>query len=452
MCLAVRPQSARTPHAGAHTQACCYSWESSSSLPSIDNTCNTPDCDDHGLFVTEIQVPRPTVFHELECSVKDDQGRLSLALTYDCSLFTAANMEVLLRHFACLLTSICNQPATKVSRLPMSSSRESSPPPGGHTSTVPRRDSDSPVMPLHATCQPPSTDGPGPEAAHQPTPNSEGPVPALQPTTPFNGDRMAAAAQPTTPTGRPSPSTTPPESPRSPATGPSGHTPWPSLMHQFCEVARAQPDRVALVRGCVAFTYRDLDLRSSTMAATLRHHGVHKGRIVGVLVAQSAALIAGLLAVWKAGAAFVILEGSCPRTIKKCHHMILNAAVTVLLTDAANLKRAQGLCSGPGRHVIELSMHTGPWYHAPVAGCCRAKAGPMVVGVCVDGVLVTGGRCNGGPGPQWPTYTDPQTYAHELQQFFGQNSGANNNITAGWMLWKAHYCVIQNFLHCCHQW
>lgn len=72
--------------------------------------------------------------------------------------------------------------------------------------------------------------------------------------------------------------------------------------------AVAAPDAVAVVAGNESLTYRDLDERSNQLAHHLVANGVTSGRSVGILLDRDATAPVSLLAVLKAGGAFVPLD------------------------------------------------------------------------------------------------------------------------------------------------
>ncbi|HET6764330.1 MAG TPA: amino acid adenylation domain-containing protein, partial [Longimicrobiaceae bacterium] len=81
----------------------------------------------------------------------------------------------------------------------------------------------------------------------------------------------------------------------------------------FAEQARATPDAVALTTADgAAITYAELEARSNRLARHLRARGVTRGTRVGLSVARSPELITALLAIVKAGAAYVPLDPSYP--------------------------------------------------------------------------------------------------------------------------------------------
>ncbi|MCU7729687.1 amino acid adenylation domain-containing protein [Actinoplanes sp. KI2] len=85
-----------------------------------------------------------------------------------------------------------------------------------------------------------------------------------------------------------------------------------SLTHLFQEVARQRPDHVAITDGDTTLSYRELDAASDRLAARLQATGVRPGDRVGLLLGRSAQIPVGILAVLKAGAAYVPLDPGYP--------------------------------------------------------------------------------------------------------------------------------------------
>jgi amino acid adenylation domain-containing protein len=85
------------------------------------------------------------------------------------------------------------------------------------------------------------------------------------------------------------------------------------LLHQlFAEQVVSIPDERAVVCGKQHLTYRQLDERSERVAYRLQELGVGPDSIVGVLLDRSTDLIVALLAVLKAGGAYLPLDLSHP--------------------------------------------------------------------------------------------------------------------------------------------
>ncbi|MCY7488135.1 condensation domain-containing protein, partial [Paenibacillus alvei] len=80
----------------------------------------------------------------------------------------------------------------------------------------------------------------------------------------------------------------------------------------FEQQAARTPEQPALVSGETVWTYGELEARANRIAGWLRAHGVRSEDRVGVLLSRSPQLIAALLGVLKAGAAYVPLDPARP--------------------------------------------------------------------------------------------------------------------------------------------
>ncbi|OLF11716.1 hypothetical protein BLA60_12400 [Actinophytocola xinjiangensis] len=98
----------------------------------------------------------------------------------------------------------------------------------------------------------------------------------------------------------------------------------------FAAQARRTPDRTALVAGQDRLTYAELDARSDRIAGCLR---AQPDEAVGLCLAPSADLVAGLLGVLKAGGAYLPLDPALPA--ERIAFMLADAGVTQVLTDTA---------------------------------------------------------------------------------------------------------------------
>jgi amino acid adenylation domain-containing protein/non-ribosomal peptide synthase protein (TIGR01720 family) len=100
----------------------------------------------------------------------------------------------------------------------------------------------------------------------------------------------------------------------------------------FSGRAAATPDAVALVCGPATLTYGELDRRSIVLAHHLRSLGVARGQLVGVGLERSAELVIALLAVVRAGAAYVALDAANPRS--RLAFLMADTGVQVVVTAA----------------------------------------------------------------------------------------------------------------------
>ncbi|KVG45651.1 non-ribosomal peptide synthetase [Burkholderia sp. MSMB0265] len=92
--------------------------------------------------------------------------------------------------------------------------------------------------------------------------------------------------------------------------------PYPELacIHRlFEEQADRFPQRIALHCNGVALTYRELNARANRLAHLLRPLGLAPDSLVGVCLERSTELVVSLLAVLKAGSAYLPLDPAYPR-------------------------------------------------------------------------------------------------------------------------------------------
>ncbi|MFD4636245.1 amino acid adenylation domain-containing protein [Lentzea sp. NPDC058436] len=102
------------------------------------------------------------------------------------------------------------------------------------------------------------------------------------------------------------------------------------LLSRFHEVVRSAPERVAVRDTAGALTFAELETRTAALAAVLVARGVRRGDRVGVSVPRGSGLLVSLLAVWRAGAAYVPLDPAYPAD--RLEHMATDAAVRTTVT------------------------------------------------------------------------------------------------------------------------
>ncbi len=94
--------------------------------------------------------------------------------------------------------------------------------------------------------------------------------------------------------------------------------------------AAAAPDSVAVEHDGDLLTYGELERRACGVAYRLRRQGVGPGTVVGLEVERSHAMVVGMLAILKAGAAYLPLDPSHPAERRKA--LLADAGATILLT------------------------------------------------------------------------------------------------------------------------
>ncbi len=96
------------------------------------------------------------------------------------------------------------------------------------------------------------------------------------------------------------------------------------------QVART-PEAVAVVYGDEALTYAELDASANQLAHELRARGVGPDRLVGICIERSLDLVVGLLAIIKAGGAYLPLDPFLPA--ERLRTMLEDSGTTLVLTQ-----------------------------------------------------------------------------------------------------------------------
>ena len=168
----------------------------------------------------------------------------------------------------------------------------------------------------------------------------------------------------------------------------------PRTLHEgFRAQARRRPDAVALVGEDGVVTYGALDARAARLARDLRARGVGPETIVGVAAGRSTPLPLAILAVLKAGGAYLPLDPDYPD--ERLHYMLADAAP-----------------AGPGRARADVPAGPGRG-SGPRARSGRGHAGPVDAGgPARDGRPTASPRpptAEGSPGPTAsPTSSTPR--------------------------------------------
>ncbi|ODA69131.1 Dimodular nonribosomal peptide synthase [Streptomyces sp. AVP053U2] len=125
-----------------------------------------------------------------------------------------------------------------------------------------------------------------------------------------------------------------------------------SLPALFAEQAARTPDAVAVRFEDTELTYAELDARANRLARHLIGRGVRPESLVAVCLDRSADLVVALLAVVKAGGAYLPIDPGYPA--ERIGFVLDDAAPVAVLTDLATRDRLSGPGGGQGPEAVVL--------------------------------------------------------------------------------------------------
>ncbi len=103
-------------------------------------------------------------------------------------------------------------------------------------------------------------------------------------------------------------------------------------LHHFVEAqARRHPEACALIHGDARVTYREMDEQAARLASELQALGVGPEVIVGICLERSVATVLSVLAVLKAGGAYLPLDPSYPAD--RLAYMLENSRAALAITE-----------------------------------------------------------------------------------------------------------------------
>src|SRR5689334_410589 len=108
----------------------------------------------------------------------------------------------------------------------------------------------------------------------------------------------------------------------------------------FAAQVRRTPEAIAVRYEQQELSYAELERRANQLGHYLQARGVKVERLVGICLERSLEMVIGMLAVLKAGAAYVPLDPSYPE--QRLRLMVEDAGVEVLLTEAEWVEKLGG--------------------------------------------------------------------------------------------------------------
>ena len=104
-----------------------------------------------------------------------------------------------------------------------------------------------------------------------------------------------------------------------------------TIAELFEEQAKKTPNNTAVVFGMQKLTYKELNEKANSLAYYLRKTGIVTNDLVGVMVNRSLEMIIGMLAVLKAGGAYIPIDPTYPKD--RIEYMLKNSNSKILLTQ-----------------------------------------------------------------------------------------------------------------------
>ena len=111
-----------------------------------------------------------------------------------------------------------------------------------------------------------------------------------------------------------------------------GEVPQATLPELFQQQAARTPDAVAVVFEGAELSYAELNGRANRVARLLAGHGVGPEKLVAVAMERSADLVVALLAVLKAGGAYLPVDPSYPA--ERIDYLLADACPVLVVTDS----------------------------------------------------------------------------------------------------------------------
>ncbi|MFI6339595.1 amino acid adenylation domain-containing protein [Streptomyces sp. NPDC050535] len=144
----------------------------------------------------------------------------------------------------------------------------------------------------------------------------------------------------------------------------------------FAEQVAATPDAVAVVCGDVMLTYREVEERANRLARVLAERGVGPESVVAVAVSRSVEWVTSVLAVVKAGGAYLPVDPAYPA--ERVTFMVADSGAVLVIEDKASAGRLPELSEpvlrldDPDTAAVLAAADPGPVTDA-------ARRGPVVV-------------------------------------------------------------------------
>lgn len=130
------------------------------------------------------------------------------------------------------------------------------------------------------------------------------------------------------------------------------YPPGKTIHGWFAEQAEKTPDSTALVDEGKNLTYSQLNTNANQLAGVLREKKVDRDEIVGMIAARSFDMIISMLAIMKAGGAYLPIDSTYPPERKK--YMLEDSCARILITNIEHENRQTSY--PPGIEIIDIDQ------------------------------------------------------------------------------------------------
>ena len=151
--------------------------------------------------------------------------------------------------------------------------------------------------------------------------------------------------------------------------------PTMTFVKAFERQARKTPDRLAVADATDSLTYGELSRRSNILAHRLIESGVKPGDFVAVMLERTIAFPLAVIAIHKAGAAYVPIDLEYPEERQK---YMLDDSEAKLVIDDQFMTETDFALSGSPADNIDLSTPNGPAYMIYTSGSTGKPKGAVL--------------------------------------------------------------------------
>ena len=146
------------------------------------------------------------------------------------------------------------------------------------------------------------------------------------------------------------------------------------FVHELFEERAAQtPDTTALVFGDERLSYAELNARANALAAELQARGVKPDTLVGIYIERGAGMVASIIGVLKAGAAYVPLDPNYPK--ERLAFMVKDSGLKTIVTSDGLRAKTESWAKW---RQWSLGLRRKSGRGLPHSKTCRRTSGPQI--------------------------------------------------------------------------